>query len=864
MNPVLIAPGGNDAVATKAPRRLPEGFLRNLSIRAKLATMVFVFSAAIIGLLGIMDMSLNLASGVRGYIRGEGLWSKGQKDGVYWLLRYLRTQDEQDYGRYLDSMRLPLGDRTARIEMGKAAYDPAIVQQGFLDGGNSTDDIPYMVNLFRRFGDSSAFAPAMAIWAESDDYVLRLLDCGRTVHQAISSGQLTRERQDQLLATLDDITANLTRLENQFSSDFGDGARLVRRALAALIVSSALLLLLCGLGVSWWISRGIEDAIRGLRDGALRVSVGRLDHQIEVRTNDELGELAVIFNDMVHHRRHAEEELRGANEFRERVMQSATNAIYVIDLQGHFTMANQRTSEITGYSGGQLIGSAYSALIAPEQVEDMAGKFSDILRHGVSIRSEETEIVRADGSRVAIAFSAGPLYKDGRIFAVVGTAEDITERKRVEAYIRHTAQHDTLTGLPNRALLLDRLDMAMRQSRRLGSQVAVLMIDLDHFKSINDSLGHQFGDQLLLKVSEQLKQSIRDIDTVSRLGGDEFVIVITDVHTREEVMPVVAKITEAISTPVTIEGHELLVTPSIGGCLYPRDGDDTSALLKHADVAMYHAKAAGRSNMQWFTEAMLQETVDRLALGSALRHAVENEELSLHYQPEICLKSGNIVGMEALLRWKHPEHGYIAPARFIPVAEETGQIIPLGEWALKTACREAVRIQRHTGQPLVLAVNVSPRQFQQQDWLEVVRSALLQSGLAPRHLELEITEGMLMRNPEESAATLHQLRALGVTVVIDDFGTGYSSLSYLTRFPIDKIKIDRSFVRDLATDATDAAIINAIIAMARSLNIRVIAEGVENLAQQTYLRDRGCDEAQGYYYSAAVSADRFMSLATAA
>jgi len=854
---------GLPAPCSKAQAKTPKlsGRLHDLSIRAKLATVVVAFSAAIIGLLAIMNVSLNLAAGVRGYVQGEGLWSKGQKDGVYWLLRYLRTRDEQDYLRYNQSIRMPLGDREARIELGKPSFDASVVQRSFLEGGNSADDIPYMVSLFRRFGHMDVFTTAIAVWTEADSYVLALLDCGNDVHIAITSGHLTRERQDQLLARLDDINASLTRLESQFSRDFGDGARQVQKALTALILVSALTLLLCGLFVSWWISRGIEDAIQRLRVGALLVSAGNLDHQIEARSNDELGVLAGIFNDMVCHRRHAEEELRSATEFRERVMQSATNAIYVIDLQGRFTMANQRTSEITGCCSDQLIGTAYSALIAPEFVEDMAAKFGAILREGVSLRGEETELVRPDQSRVTILFSAGPLYKDGKIFAVVGAAEDITERKRVEAYIRHAAQHDALTGLPNRTLLLDRLEMAIHQSRRHNSQVAVLMIDLDHFKRINDSLGHQFGDQFLIKVSEQLKKTIRDTDTVSRLGGDEFVIVLTDVQNRDQLSSTIAKIIDAIANPVMIEGHELLVTSSIGGCLYPQDGDNTSALLKHADVAMYHAKAAGRSNIQWFTKAMLQETVDRLALGSALRHAVENQELSLNYQPEICLKSGRVVGMEALMRWKNPERGFIAPNRFIPVAEETGEIISLGQWALKTACLEAARIQRDTGRPLVMAVNVSPRQFQQQDWLEMVQTTLKQSGLAPEHLELEITEGMLMRNPDKSAAMLRRLRALGVMVVIDDFGTGYSSLSYLTRFPIDKIKIDRSFVRGLTTDTADAAIVNAIIAMAHSLNVRVIAEGVESEAQHAFLRERGCDEAQGFYYSAAIPIEGFTALA---
>ena len=437
---------------------------------------------------------------------------------------------------------------------------------------------------------------------------------------------------------------------------------------------------------------------------------------------------------------------------------------------------------------------------------------------------------------------------------------EVAERQRLEEVARHQATHDPLTGLANRILFVDRLQKSLARSGRNGTSCALFYIDIDNFKPVNDRYGHHAGDELLRQLAQRMLGHMREVDTVARLGGDEFVIVLPDADTGDGVAAVIDAVIEAISTPVTIDGHELLVTPSIGGCLYPRDGEDAGSLLKHADVAMYHAKAAGRSNIQWFTPDMMRESADRLALGSALRRAMENEDLRLHYQPEVCLNSGRIVGMEALLRWHHPEHGYISPARFIPVAEETGQIVALGAWVLETACREAVAIQQRTGQPLVLAVNVSPRQFQP-GWPQTVREALQRSGLRPQHLELEITEGMLMRNPEESAELLRQLRALGVTVVIDDFGTGYSSLSYLTRFPIDKIKIDRSFVRDLGTDATDAAVINAIIAMARSLNVRVIAEGVESQAQQAYLRERGCDEAQGFYYSEAVPAERFMAQA---
>jgi diguanylate cyclase (GGDEF)-like protein len=393
--------------------------------------------------------------------------------------------------------------------------------------------------------------------------------------------------------------------------------------------------------------------------------------------------------------------------------------------------------------------------------------------------------------------------------------------------------------------------MAIRQAQRHGGQVCVLMMDLDHFKRVNDLLGHPIGDQLLLTISKRLLRCVREVDTVARLGGDEFVVLLTEAKQREQMLRLVNDITKSVSEPMLIEGHELLVTPSIGGCLFPQDGSNATELLKNADTAMYHAKTTGRSNFHWFTQEMLKQTEEKLALGSALRRAIEGNELSLHYQPEVSLRDGRVTGIEALVRWHAPQ-GPVPPDRFIPVAEETGLILPLGEWVLRTACREYAAIQRTLGRRITLAVNVSPRQFQQKDWPEIVHRALNESGLHPHCLEIEITESMLMQNPEESADMLRLLRRLGVSVVVDDFGTGYSSLSYLTRFPIDKIKIDRSFVRDLTTDAADAAIINAIIAMAHSLNIRVVAEGVESMQQLHYLQERGCDQAQGFHYSQAV------------
>ncbi len=563
------------------------------------------------------------------------------------------------------------------------------------------------------------------------------------------------------------------------------------------------------------------------------------------------------------------------NTLRQSIFDSLPFSIIATDTEGVVLTVNPACERLLGYARQELVGQSALMIHDAQELQRRAtelshqtgltvpANFQVIVASGSQDAADEREwtYIRKDDSRLPVNVAMTALRDDaGKVSGFLKVAYDITQRKRAEAFIRHMAHHDALTGLPNRALLLDRLEMAIHVAQRHDGQLAVLMIDLDHFKRVNDQLGHPIGDQLLLTVSRRLQSCVREVDTVARLGGDEFVVVLTEVKTREALLPVVAELVKAISMPLSIEGHELLVTPSIGGCMFPQDGGDATTLLKNADTAMYHAKAAGRSNFQWFTQAMLQQDEDKLALGASLRRAIENDELSIHYQPEVSLQDGRVTGMEALVRWNSSRHGVVPPNRFIPVAEETGLILPLGEWVLRTACKEFAAVKRNLGRDIVLAVNVSPRQFQQKEWPQIVRSALDDSGLDPGNLEIEITESMLMQNLVESAEMLRALRRLGVKVVVDDFGTGYSSLSYLTRFPIDKLKIDRSFVRDLTTDAADAAIINAIIAMAHSLNLSVVAEGVETEQQLSYLRERGCDQAQGFYYSQAIAARDFEAL----
>jgi diguanylate cyclase (GGDEF)-like protein len=435
--------------------------------------------------------------------------------------------------------------------------------------------------------------------------------------------------------------------------------------------------------------------------------------------------------------------------------------------------------------------------------------------------------------------------------------ELIVWRKTAERQMEYLAQHDALTGLPNRLLVQDRFEQARAQADRAGTKVALLFLDLDSFKTINDSLGHLVGDALLKQIAVRLAGCVRDSDTISRLGGDEFLLVLPALHSGDDTVSVLVKLLEHLREPVHVEGHELSTSVSIGVAIYPDDGPNFDALLKKSDMAMYRAKDAGRNTYRYFDEQMNVEAVEHLALRNDLRHALERAEFVLHYQPQIDLATGRVVGAEALVRWNHPVHGLVPPARFIPVAEESGLIMPLSEWVMHEACRQAMD-WRGKGLPgFLMAVNLSAVQFRRGDVEQSVLRALQASGLRPEQLELELTESTLVHESESVLATVQRLKQRGVKFSIDDFGTGYSSLSYLKRFAIDKLKIDQSFIRDLAVNADDAAIVRAIIQMARSLGLRTIAEGVETVEMLAPLRLFGCDEVQGFHFARPMAAQDF-------
>ena len=435
---------------------------------------------------------------------------------------------------------------------------------------------------------------------------------------------------------------------------------------------------------------------------------------------------------------------------------------------------------------------------------------------------------------------------------------EIEERRLADQRVVHMAHHDALTGLPNRTLLADRIGQAIARANRSGGKLAVLFLDLDRFKNVNDSFGHAVGDLLLTAVAARLTASRREEDTVARLGGDEFIVSIPDVAGAAEAETVAARILADLAKPFTIAGHQLHADGSIGIALYPADGETAETLMRNADTAMYHAKESGRANYQFFSSQMSERVSHRLSTETSLRRALERGEFAMHYQPLVTLTDGRLDGAEALLRWPQLDQRLVSPDEFIPIAEDTGLIVPLGEWVLLEACAQAQAWQA-LRPGLRIAVNLSARQFRQKNLISMIEQVLGETGLAPGLLELELTEGMLMHNVEEAALTLVQLHEMGVGLAIDDFGTGYSSLSYLKRFPIHTIKIDRSFVCDISTDPDDAAIVTAIVAMARSLDLNVIAEGVETEEQATFLRSLACHQAQGYHFGRPMPAVDFMA-----
>jgi diguanylate cyclase (GGDEF)-like protein/PAS domain S-box-containing protein len=581
--------------------------------------------------------------------------------------------------------------------------------------------------------------------------------------------------------------------------------------------------------------------------------------------------LAITFSD-ISEAKATQERYEHLAEFTDSVFQNAPFSIVTTDTQGTITAMNSEAEKLTGYRCEELVGKASLTMLHDERellgravAIDSAATLEEygfeVLTAGAAageMEEQEWTLIRRDGARTPINLAVRAVTTPaGQVSGFVSIAFDITDRRQMMEYVTHLATHDQLTGLTGRALLQDKTVQTVELARRNGTKVAVFVIDLDHFKRINDSLGHTAGDQILIEAAQRLSRSVRSTDVVARVGGDEFVVVMPDITNVDDVEQCAANLVARLAPEISIEGHLVHVTASVGVCIYPDFASDAKHLLKRADSAMYAAKDNGRNQFQIFSESMLKETAERLTMEHALRHALGNKELSMHYQPQISLTTGRVTGMEALLRWTHPRLGSISPSQFIPLAEETGLIVPIGEWAFMTACCEGKALRDELDMDLTVSINLSPRQFQQKNLVHVVEHSLSKSGLSPDKLQIEITENMLMVNSEHVLDKLQRMRELGVRISIDDFGTGFCSFSYLLEYQVDRLKIDQSFVKKAGTDANAAAVVRTIIAMSHGLNIKVVAEGVETDEQMRFLLRRKCDEAQGNFIAKPVSQAEF-------
>lgn len=529
-------------------------------------------------------------------------------------------------------------------------------------------------------------------------------------------------------------------------------------------------------------------------------------------------------------------------------LEQTTDVIVVSTVDGTIEYVNPAFEAITGYGQDEAIGHTPRFLKSGKHDESFYHKMWTTLLNGETF-SDVFINARKDGSIYYEEKTITPVRTQGNeITHFISTGKDISERMRTQERLHYMAHHDALTKLPNRTLFLDRLRQAMARAQWHNRLIAVMFLDIDNFKKVNDTLGHELGDLLLVQLTQRLSSGVRTGDTIARFGGDEFAIMLDDVASEKDVSQLAKKILDTMAPAFMIQQHEIVVTASIGVSIFPVDGDDSETLLRNADVAMYRAKHLGRNNYQFFSNEMSARAFERLTLENSLRHALKRGEFFLDYQPQVDSRTGKLTSVEALLRWQHPELGIISPTDFVPILEETGLIVKVGHWVLTTACQQAVQWHQQGYDQLKMCVNISSRQFDDPDFTQSFHSIISNTGIKPALLELELTESMLMRNASKTISALNTLNHIGVQIAVDDFGTGYSSLNYLRRFPISTLKIDRSFILDVLEDNDDAAITTAIIVMAQSLNLNVVAEGVESKEQLSFLEDHHCYEIQGKYF----------------
>jgi diguanylate cyclase (GGDEF)-like protein/PAS domain S-box-containing protein len=794
----------------------------HISMVGQVYLIVALFVALILVLILLVQVQIDVLMSVRAYVGAEGLWAKAQKDATRSIEQYAISKSEVDYQSYRHFIRLPLGDFAARIALQKPHPDPGVARDGFLEGGNHPEDVGYMINLFVRAQHVSYMSRAIEYWTQADRYIAELNSEAEKLHAEIVAGTFQSAEVGPLLTRLDAINQHLTEQENNFSATLAEASRRASDISHKLTYGLALLFTLLGLGIS-------------------RLMIARIRAtELELHRN--------------------EAELRiAATAFESKASVMITDADNVI------LRVNKAFEEETGYAAADVVGRNPRLLNSGQHDKVF---YRAMWKSIISTGKWEGEIWdRRKNGEIYPKWLTISTVKggDGAVSHYICSHTDITERKAAEEKIRHLAFYDPLTLLPNRRLLLDRLAQAGAAGAKSGRGAALLFIDLDDFKTLNDTHGHDVGDQLLQQVATRLESCVRDGDTVARLGGDEFVALLEglsqDAHDATEQAGLIGqKILTALNQPYQIDGFTRRSTPSIGATLFIGYSHTVEELLKQADIAMYQAKKAGRNTIRFFNPDMQEAISTRSKIGEELREAVNTGQFRLYYQIQVN-HAQQPFGAEVLVRWQHPERGLISPAEFIPVAEETGLIHPIGWWVMKAACAQIKAWQDDARtRDITLSVNVSAKQFHMPSFVDRVNTAIQMYGINPALLKLELTEGMLLENVDSAITTMSALRELGVEFALDDFGTGYSSLQYLKKLPLSQLKIDQTFVRDIVVDDSDQAIVQTIVAMARSLNLGVIAEGVETEQQRQLLSDIGCTQYQGYLFGKPVPVEAFEAL----
>ena len=792
----LTATGGSAPPAGSLEKRATQ------SINRTVASLVALFAIVAAGSVFVASFGLGTLSTFRAYATAESRWLKAQKDGLIALSRYLQSADEEDYRAFRTALEVPAAARRARLEMEKPDPDAAEAARQLIAARNHPKEVEGMVAVFQRFRNVELFDRGLALWRQADAQLAQLTNTAERVRADVAAGRLDPGKRVAYRREIEQIDAQITDTTDRFAANVGQATRWLREILLWTIALATLLLT----AVAVWASYRVGWLLKG--------------HERSLTASERRYRL--LF----------ERNLAG---------------LYRSTLDGRILECNPAFARILGFSSREevLEKNMHELHNDPEERESTLAA----LLQQKFLLNYEMGLRRRDGSPVWVLANESLLEDEPGGPVLEGSLIDITERKRAEEQSHHQAYHDALTDLPNRILFHDRLSLAILHAHRRKQWLAVMFIDLDHFKNVNDTLGHSAGDEVLVAVGDRLRSCLREEDTVARVGGDEFLVLLTGITRESDVAATARKLLKILAEPFSLKKRELFLSASIGVGLYPNDGTDAETLVANVDTAMYRAKEAGRNNFQFFTPHMQAASQERAHLESGLRRALPREEFALHYQPILEASSRRVVGVEALVRWQHPERGLLGPKDFIGLAEDVGLIVAIGEWILRRACQEAKKLQAGAFPGLRVAVNLSPRQFQDKDLVWTIQRVLAETGLSPESLELEITESIAMQNLGLTGEVLGELARMGLHIAMDDFGTGHSSLNYLKHFPIHRLKVDRSFVAGMTRDERDRSIVAAIVSMAHNLSLRVTAEGVETADQAVLLTSLGCDDMQGFLFA---------------